>query len=307
MQVYRTEGGAQIEEQARIQPKPVGAGALLAGLASFSRKKPLGAAGAVVIILIITIGVLGRWADVTPHDPKAIGLGAKFMGPGGDLFLGTDQLGRDTVSRLMFGAWISMKVAVVSVLVGITSGTLIGVFSAYSGGKADLIIQRVVDALMGFPPIILALGLMAALGASDRNVIIALTAIFIPGATRVIRSQALSIKELDYMLAARAIGATSGRIVLRHMLPNVAATYIVLVTVSVGFAIVVEASLSFLGVGIPPDVPTWGGMLQIGRQYIDTQAWLDIPPMIAIGLVVFSVNFLGDALRDVLDPKLRGR
>jgi peptide/nickel transport system permease protein len=145
------------------------------------------------------------------------------------------------------------------------------------------------------------------LGASDRNVIIALTAIFIPGATRVIRSQALSIKELDYMLAARAIGATSGRIVLRHMLPNVAATYIVLVTVSVGFAIVVEASLSFLGVGIPPDVPTWGGMLQIGRQYIDTQAWLAIPPMIAIGLVVFSVNFLGDALRDVLDPKLRGR
>jgi peptide/nickel transport system permease protein len=229
------------------------------------------------------------------------------MGPGGDLFLGTDQLGRDTTSRLMFGAWNSMKVAIVSVVVGITTGTLLGVFSGHAGGKADLTIQRVVDALMGFPPIILAPGPMAALGASDRNVTIALTAIFIPGATRVIRSQALSIKELDYMLAARAIGAGSTRIVMRHMLPNVAATYIVLVTLSVGFAIVVEASLSFLGVGIPPDVPTWGGMLQTGRQYIDTQAWLALPPMIAIGVVVFSVNFLGGALRDVLDPKLRGR
>ena len=305
--MYRTEGVAQIEEQARLRAKPAGAGAVLSGLTGFSRKKPLGAAGALVLLVVIAIGVLSRWPGITPNDPQQIAVGAKFMGPSGDLFMGTDQLGRDTVSRLMFGSWISMKVAVVSVLLGITSGTLIGVFSAYAGGKADLIIQRVVDALMGFPPIILALGLMAALGASDRNVIIALTGIFIPGATRVIRSQALSIKELDYMLAARAIGAGSMRIVLRHMLPNVAATYIVLVTVSVGFAIVVEASLSFLGVGIPPDVPTWGGMLQTGRQYIDTQAWLPIPPMIAIGMVVFSVNFLGDALRDVLDPKLRGR
>ena len=305
--MYRTESVAQIEEQALLRAKPTGAGAVLSGLTGFSRKKPLGAAGALVLLVVIAIGVLSRWPGITPYDPQQIAVGAKFMGPSGDLFMGTDQLGRDTVSRLMFGSWISMKVAVVSVLLGITSGTLIGVFSAYAGGKADLIIQRVVDALMGFPPIILALGLMAALGASDRNVIIALTGIFIPGATRVIRSQALSIKELDYMLAARAIGAGSMRIVLRHMLPNVAATYIVLVTVSVGFAIVVEASLSFLGVGIPPDVPTWGGMLQTGRQYIDTQAWLPIPPMIAIGVVVFSVNFLGDALRDVLDPKLRGR
>ncbi len=305
--MYRTESVAQIEEQALLRAKPTGAGAVLSGLTGFSRKKPLGAAGALVLLVVIAIGVLSRWPGITPYDPQQIAVGAKFMGPSGDLFMGTDQLGRDTVSRLMFGSWISMKVAVVSVLLGITSGTLIGVFSAYAGGKPDLVIQRVVDALMGFPPIILALGLMAALGASDRNVIIALTGIFIPGATRVIRSQALSIKELDYMLAARAIGAGSMRIVLRHMLPNVAATYIVLVTVSVGFAIVVEASLSFLGVGIPPDVPTWGGMLQTGRQYIDTQAWLPIPPMIAIGVVVFSVNFLGDALRDVLDPKLRGR
>ena len=305
--MYRTEGAAEVEEQARLQAKPTGVGALLAGFLSFSRKKPLGAAGAVVLVVVIAIGILSRWAGLAPHDPQQIALGTKFMGPGGDLILGADQLGRDTLSRLMFGAWISMKVGVVSVMVGITTGTLIGIFSAYAGGKVDMGVQRVVDALMGFPPIILALGLMAALGASDRNVIIALTAIFIPGATRVIRSQALSIKELDYMLAARAIGAGSTRIVLRHMLPNVAATYIVLVTVSVGFAIVVEASLSFLGVGIPPDVPSWGGMLQLGRKYIDVSTWLPLPPMIAIGMVVFAVNFLGDALRDVLDPKLRGR
>ena len=273
----------------------------------FARRKPVGAAGAVVLVLVVLVGVLTRFAGIAPNDPLAPGVGLKFMGPGGDLLLGTDQIGRDTLSRLMFGAWISLKVGLISVLVGITAGTLIGVFSAYAGGVADLVTQRVVDALMGFPPIILALGLMAALGASDRNVIIALVAIFIPGATRVIRSQALSIKELDYVLAARAIGGSPVRIVLRHMLPNVAATYIVLGTISLSLAIVVEAALSFLGVGIPPDVPTWGGMLQLGRKFIDKQAWLPIPPMIAIGVVVFAVNFLGDALRDVMDPRLRSR
>ena len=307
MRVHRTRGAAQQEEQARLLARPSGAAGVLTGLLSFSQNKPLGAASAAVIVAVILAGVLTRFAGIAPHDPLEPGVGAKFLGPGGELFLGTDQLGRDTVSRLMFGAWISLKVGIISVLVGITFGTLIGVFSAYAGGIADLVVQRVVDALMGFPPIILALGLMAALGASDRNVIIALVAILLPGATRVIRSQALSIKEMDYTQAARAIGAGPVRIVLRHILPNVAATYIVLVTISVGFAIVVEAALSFLGVGIPPDIPTWGGMLQVGRKFIDTQAWLAIPPMIAIGVVVFAANFLGDALRDVMDPKLRGR
>lgn len=307
MRVDQTRSAAQLEEQTRLPARPSGAAGVLVGLLSFSRNKPLGAAGAAVLVAVVLVAVLTRFAGLAPHDPLAPGVGAKFLGPGGDLFLGTDQIGRDTLSRLMFGAWISLKIAVISVLVGITAGTLIGAFSAYAGGIADLVVQRVVDALMGFPPIILALGLMAALGASDRNVIIALIAILLPGATRVIRSQVLSIKELDFTLAARAIGAGSVRIVLRHILPNVAATYIVLVTISVGFAIVVEAALSFLGVGIPPDIPTWGGMLQVGRKFIDSQAWLAIPPMIAIAVVVFAVNLLGDALRDVMDPKLRGR
>ncbi len=306
MQVLNTESVATPDLEV-ARPKPTGAAAMLAVIRNFARRKPIGFAGAVVLVLVVIIALLARFAGVSPFDPDQVLVGAKFLGPGGETFLGTDQLGRDVTSRLMYGAWISMKVGLVSVLIGITGGTLIGVFSAYMGGVVDLAMQRVVDALMGFPPIIMALGLMAALGASDRNVMIALVAILLPGATRVIRSQALSIKELDYTLSARAIGATQLRIIVRRMLPNVAATYIVLMTISLGFAIVVEAALSFLGVGIPPDVPTWGGMLQLGRKFIDTQWWLPVPPMLAIGVVVFAVNFLGDGLRDVLDPRLRGR
>lgn len=304
MQVFNTESVATSDLDLR-QAKPAGVAAILSVIRDFARRKPIAFAGAVVLLAVVVIALLARFAGVSPYDPDEVGVASKFLGPGGETFLGTDQLGRDVASRLMYGAWISMKVGLVSVLIGITGGTLIGVFSAYMGGVVDLAIQRAVDALMGFPPIILALGLMAALGASDRNVMIALVAILLPGATRVIRSQALSIKELDYTLSARAIGATPMRIILRHMLPNVAATYIVLMTISLGFAIVVEAALSFLGVGIPPDVPTWGGMLQLGRKFIDTQAWLPVPPMLAIGLVVFAVNFLGDGLRDVLDPRDR--
>ena len=148
---------------------------------------------------------------------------------------------------------------------------------------------------------------MAALGASTNNVIIALVVILVPGATRVIRSQALSIKELDYTLAAKSIGASSTRIIIRHMLPNVGATYIVLVTLTLGFAIVVEASLSFLGVGIPPDVATWGSMLELGREHIYKQGWMVVFPGVVIAVVVFSINFFGDGLRDAMDPKLRGR
>ena len=306
MQVFRTESvSAPDLEPVPMRPRR---GQRIGTTAKdFARRKPVAFISAILLALVVIIALLARFAEVAPYDPDQVGVAAKFLGPGGDTFLGTDQLGRDLTSRLMYGAWISMKVGLLSVLIGITGGTMIGIFSAYMGGVIDLATQRIVDALMGFPPIILALGLMAALGASDRNVIIALVAILLPGATRVIRSQALSIKELDYTLSARAIGAGPSRIVLRHILPNVAATYIVLMTISLGFAIVVEAALSFLGVGIPPDVPTWGGMLQLGRKYIDTQAWLTVPPVLAIGIVVFAVNFLGDGLRDVLDPRLRGR
>jgi len=296
-----------LEANLRIRPKPPFHIATFRNVLRFAKTKPLPFTGGVVLSIMILIAFLTRYAGLAPYNPEEIGVATKFGSPGGDLILGTDQLGRDVLSRLMYGTWVSLKVGLLSTFIGISAGTMIGIFSAYIGGLFDLVVQRLVDAMMAFPPIILALGLMAALGASDRNVVIALIAILTPGATRVIRSQALSIKELDYTLAARAIGATAGRVVWKHILPNVMATYIVLITITLGFAIVVEAALSFLGVGVPPDVATWGGMLQLGRKYIDVTSWLAVFPGIAIALVVFSVNFLGDGLRDVLDPKLRGR
>ena len=306
MQVFPSETAETIDLADQVRVKPTGAAAVFAGVKDFARRKPVAFGGGTVLVLAVLVAI---FADViAPHNATDIGVGSKFLGPGGEgTLLGTDQLGRDIFSRLIFGARISMYVGIVSVLIGITAGTLIGVASAYVGGWTDILLQRLVDAMMAFPPIILALGLMAALGASVNNVVIALLVIFIPGASRVIRSQALSIKELDYTLAARSIGASSIRIMFRHMLPNVAATYIVLVTLTLGFAIVVEAALSFLGVGIPPDVATWGSMLELGRENIDKQAWMVVFPGFVIALIVFSVNFLGDGLRDVMDPKLRGR
>ncbi len=281
----------------------------------FSRRKLLAAFGAVIIILAVATDVYADY--IAPHDPESVGIAkcqsgdrtsSKFCAPGTDgALLGTDNIGRDVLSRLIHGATISMYVGLMTVLIGITIGTAIGIGSAYSGGILDIVVQRLVDALMGFPPIILALGLMAALGASVNNVVIALVVILVPGATRVIRSEALRIKELDYILASRSIGANPFRIMLQHILPNVIAIYIVLMTITLGFAIVVEASLSFLGVGVPEGVPTWGSMLEIGRAHIDEQAWLVVFPGIVIAAAVFAVNFLGDGLRDVLDPRLRGR
>jgi peptide/nickel transport system permease protein len=303
----RTPGNVtSLETQARTQTKPPLPVAALLGLRHFARYKPMGAAGGIVLLLMILVAVFAPW--LAPRDPYAPHVAFQYAPPGGEFLLGGDQLGRDVLSRLIYGARISLRVGVFSVLIGITAGTLLGIASAYVGGKIDLVIQRLVDALMAFPPIILALGLMAARGASENNVIIALVAILLPGATRVVRSQTLSIKELDYTLAARAIGAGPGRIMIRHILPNVMANFIVLSTISLGFAIIIEASLSFLGVGISPDIPTWGGMLTLGAsKYVNIAPWLAIFPGIAIAVVVFSVNLLGDALRDVLDPKLRGR
>jgi len=302
MLVDRTRENAAAETLAILRPKST----LPVALLRFCAQQPLGAFGAAVLIFAVVVAVLAPM--LAPHSPTAIEVAEKFTPPFGKQILGTDELGRDVLSRLIFGARISMSVSLLSVGIAISAGTLIGIFSAYSGGKTDLAIQRLVDTMMAFPAIIMALALMAALGASQTNVIVALVVILLPGAVRVVRSQVLSIKEQDYTLAARAIGAGSTRIMLRHILPNVMATYIVLSTITLGYAIVVEASLSFLGVGIPPDIPSWGGMLNLGATtYIDVSPWLSVFPGITIAVIVFSVNLLGDSLRDVLDPKLRGR
>ena len=302
MLVDRTRETAAEETLAALRPKSRFPVALL----RFCVHQPLGAFGAAVLIFAIVVAVLAPM--LAPYSPTAIEVAEKFSPPFGEQVLGTDELGRDVLSRLIFGARISMSVSLLSVGIAISAGTLIGIFSAYSGGKTDLAIQRLVDTMMAFPAIIMALALMAALGASQTNVIVALVIILLPGAVRVVRSQVLSIKEQDYTLAARAIGAGSTRIMLRHILPNVMATYIVLSTITLGYAIVVEASLSFLGVGIPPDIASWGGMLNLGATtYIDVSPWLSVFPGITIAVIVFSVNLLGDSLRDVLDPRLRGR
>ena len=276
---------------------------------AFSRSKPLGAVSAVIILLTILAAVVSYVVPgVLPHDPLDVRAHEdKYLPPQPGAWLGSDHLGRDELSRLIAGSQISIYVGLLSVGIGVTLGALIGILSAYVGGVVDLAIQRLVDAMMAFPPIILALGLVAVLSGSANNVIIALLVILLPGTIRVIRSQVLSIKELDYTLAATAIGAGSIRIMLRHILPNVIASYIVLGTITLGFAIIIEASLSFLGVGVPPDIPTWGGMLTRGTEEIRIAWWLAVFPGIAISVVVFAINFLGDALRDTLDPRLRGR
>jgi peptide/nickel transport system permease protein len=223
------------------------------------------------------------------------------------LLLGGDQLGRDVFSRLVYGARVSLYAGLLSAFIGASIGMVVGVASVHFAGKTDLIVQRIIDTMMAFPPLILAIAIMAALGASLNNVVIALSVAYIPSAARVLRSQALAVKEMDYILAARAIGAGHGRIIFRGMIPNCLALYIVLVSVFLGTAIVAEATLSFLGIGVPPDVPSWGGMLNGAAQtYVHLAPWLGVFPGLAIAIVVFAWNLLGDALRDVLDPRLRG-
>jgi peptide/nickel transport system permease protein len=274
-------------------------------LGRFARRKPLGAFGAVVALILIVVAIFAPF--IATHDPAETNAALVFAPPGSQLLLGGDQLGRDVFSRLVYGARVSLYAGLLSAFIGAGIGMVVGVTSVHFGGKADLIIQRIIDTMMAFPPLILAIAIMAALGASLNNVVIALSIAFIPNAARVLRSQALAVKEMDYILAARAIGTGHARIIFRYMIPNCLALFIVLVSVFLGTAIVAEATLSFLGIGVPPDVASWGGMLNGATQtYVHLALWLGVFPGLAIAIVVLAWNLLGDALRDVLDPRLRG-
>ena len=300
----RVETSSDMVEDSLVLERPKGT--VWRNISSFAKRQPLGAFGAAVAILLILVAIFAPL--IATHDPRETNVGEfKFAGPGTELWLGGDQLGRDVFSRLVYGARISLLVGILSVVFGVTGGFIIGVVSGYFGGKTDLYVQRIMDAMIAFPALILALAIMAVLGPSIQNVIIALTVVFIPGAARTVRAEALRIKEMDYVLAARSVGTSDWRIMLRHIAPNCFAMYIVLATISLGWAIIVEASLSFLGAGIPPDVPSWGGMLTgATQQYVEVGPWLAVFPGLAIAIVVFAWNLLGDALRDVLDPRLRG-
>lgn len=272
----------------------------------FSQKYPLGALGALVLILLVIVAVFAPW--VATHDPLDMDIPNRLHAPGLEFWLGTDTFGRDSYSRIIFGARVSLYVGLLAVTLGTTVGTVLGIMSGYLGGKFDMILQRVVDAFMGFPSLILALIMVVALGASLNNVMLAIGITLIPRMSRLSRSSALSVKEEVYILASQAIGANTVRILFRHVLPNSMAPVFVLATGYLGTAIVSEASLSFLGLGVPPPNSSWGGMLEIGtRGYLETAPWLAIYPGIALSVVVFAFSFFGDALRDAFDPRLRGR
>ena len=266
-------------------------------------RQPLGAAGAGIVGVLVLTAVFAP--ELAPHGAKDAAF-SPYLPPSAAFPLGTDHLGRDMLSRVIWGARLSLWVGLVSVLVGVTLGGLWGVVTAYVGGVADSASQRVVDTLMALPPIILALSLMAALGQSVNNVIIALAVLLTPTAARTLRSLVLSIRESPYIEAARAVGCPHWRVIALHVLPNTLATYIVLVTVNISYAIVVEASLSFLGLGAPPDEPSWGAMLTAGTQALEPAPWMFLFPGLAISLTVFGLNLLGDAIRDLTDPRLRG-
>jgi len=273
-------------------------------LRDFARRKPLGAAGGVIVVGLVLVAIMAPL--LAPFSPYKQYLEDVFRPPGAPYFLGTDDLGRDILSRIIWGARISLYVGLLAVISGTTVGGVAGLVSGYVGGKMDMLLQRLMDALMSFPTLILALSIMAALGTSLSNVVIAIAIVEIPRASRVMRSTALSVKEMQYVEAARAVGSSGWRIVFRHVLPNCLAPYIVLATAELGAAIIVEASLSFLGLGTPPPEPSWGGMLaRSGRSYLERAPWIAIFPGLVMSMVVFGFNLLGDAVRDIWDPRLR--
>ena len=241
------------------------------------------------------------------HDPIRTDAEHTLARPTRSHFLGTDNLGRDIYSRIVHGARVSLVVGVLSTLLGAVLGGIIGLLSAYFGGKTDLISQRLLDILQGLPLLVLALVMSAALGPSVENVIIAISIPIIPRAARVIRASVLSIREMQYIEAARALGLQHLRIAFRHVLPNTIGPFIVLTTAQLGSAILVEAALSFLGLGVPEPYPSWGRMLSVSAaEFAQKAPWLVLFPGIAISLAVFGSNLFGDALRDTLDPRLRG-
>jgi peptide/nickel transport system permease protein len=271
---------------------------------SFCRRNPLGAAGALVVIVML---VMAAGAEIlTPYDPTANDFGAMLSPPDREHWLGTDQFGRDLLARIIYGARTALLVGFVSASVGATVGLVLGVASAYFAGWFDLAFQRFMDVLMAFPLIIMALAVVAIFGTGTINVIIAITIPVIPRCARVVRSSALAIREMPYIDAARAAAFSHWRIIVRQMVPNVMAPYLIVMTATVGQAILTEASLSYLGLGVQEPVPAWGLMLRGGAQeYAESAPWVAVFPGLAITLAVFAFNLFGDALRDELDPKFK--
>ncbi|MCL6554053.1 MAG: ABC transporter permease [Firmicutes bacterium] len=270
----------------------------------FARRYPVGAAGAAVIAAMLLAGLLAP--HLAPYDPLATDFSAMFAPPGRAHWFGSDAFGRDVLSRILYGARTAMLVGFGASVLGATAGAAVGVASAYFGGLTDLVVQRLVDVLLAFPIIILAMAIVALIGAGTGNLIVAIALSFLPRAARVVRSSALSVRQMVYIEAARAVGGSHGHIILRHMAPNVMAPYLVMLTAFLGQAILLEASLSFLGLGVSEPTPAWGLMLRGAAVDFATKApWMAVFPGLAISLAVLAFNVFGDALRDQFDPRLR--
>ena len=277
-----------------------------AGIIGFCRRQPLGTVGLVLVLVMAVAGLSAEW--IAPYNPTSNDFAAMTEPPSWAHLMGTDQFGRDLFSRIVFGARTALIVGFSCAIVGGVAGLVLGVASAYFGGRLDLVLQRVMDVVMAFPLIIMALAVIAIFGSGVYNVIVAITIPLIPRCARVVRSSALAIREVPYIDAARACGFGHTRIILRHMVPNVLAPFLIMLTAFVGQAILAEASLSYLGLGVQEPTAAWGLMLQGGaEEYASTAPWIAIFPGLAIALTVFGFSLFGDALRDALDPRLRDR
>ncbi|MEX0695641.1 MAG: ABC transporter permease [Rhodospirillales bacterium] len=301
MTTTTTKTAAETQFEALSEKPPFWTSAI-----KMARNQPVGVGGLGVVILMIIAAIFAPY--LTPYDPVNNQYEFILTPPGAEFWLGTDQFGRDILTRIIYGARTALFVGFVAAAVGSVVGLVLGVASAYFGGAFDLFFQRVMDVFMAFPLIILALAVVATLGPGTENVIIAITIPFIPQCARVVRSNALAIREIPYVDAARALGFGHARIILRHMVPNVMAPFLILFTAFVGQAILLEASLSYLGMGVQEPTPAWGLMLQGGaEEYAESAPWVAIWPGVAISLAVFGFNLFGDAVRDTLDPRLRSR
>lgn len=275
-------------------------------IGKFIMTKPLGAIGGFIILVMLFAAVFAP--QIAPYNPYELNQSLQFGAPSLSHPFGTDEFGRDLFTRIIYGAKIALIIGFCASFLGATGGAIVGVVSAYMGGKTDLLIQRIVDILLAFPLLILALAIASVLGRSTFNLILAIAIPVIPRTARIVRASALSAKELVYVEAARAVGSSHIRVMFRHIIPNIMAPYLIILTAQLGSAILTEASLSFLGLGTAEPDPSWGLMLSGGAPlYAEKAPWVAIFPGVAISLAVFGFNLLGDSLRDALDPRLRGR
>ena len=270
----------------------------------YLRRHPRLFIGGALVALLILVAIFAPF--IAPYDPTAVDVSQTLEPPGPAHWLGTDDLGRDVFSRTVYGARISLSVGLIAVSIGFTVGVTIGLIAGYLGGIVDLLAMRAIDALLAFPALVLAISITAALGPQIQNAMIAIGVVAVPLYTRLTRGQVLSVRERDYITAARTIGASGRRIVLRHIFPNITNPLVVQATLSIAFAILAEATLSFLGLGAQPPTPTWGADINYSQRWLSNlKWWMSVGPGLGIFLAVFSFNYFGDALRDALDPRIR--